>query len=165
MRAPKQFAAFTLIELMVTLAIVAILAAIAVPSFQTFFVSSRAQTQTANFIEALNYARSEAVRRANNVTIVPNSASNWHSGWAVQFTVSGVTTNLRVQPAFTGDATMTSTESSITFNNLGQLSGVAPGSSVTVRYCFASGYDNQERFVMINHVGHLRTGRQVCPSA
>jgi len=161
MRAPKHVAAFTLIELMVTLAIVAILAMIAVPSFQTFFVSSRAQTQTANLIEALNYARSEAVRRAVNVELVANSGSNWHSGWVVR--VSGTATDLRVQPAFTGDATMTSTPSSIIFNNLGQLSGVSAGNSVTVRYCFASGNDNQERFVIINHVGHLRTGRQVCP--
>src|SRR5690606_4711413 len=146
---------------MVTLTIVAILAAIAIPSFQTFFVSSRAQTQTANFVEALNYARSEAVRRAVNVELAANSGSNWHSGWVVRVPGSG--TNLRVQPAFTGDATMTSMPSTIVFNNLGQLSGVNAGDSVTVRYCFATGNDNQERFVVINHVGHLRSGRQVCP--
>ena len=161
MSAITRSAGFTLVELMVTLTIVAILAAIAVPSFQSFFVGSRTQTQTANLIEALNYTRSEAVRRAVNVELVANSGSNWHSGWVVR--VVGSATNLRVQPAFSGDATMTSAQSTITFNNLGQLSGVAAGNAITVRYCFASGHDDQERFVIINHVGHLRAGRQVCP--
>lgn len=160
MRAQRTTAGFTLIELIVTMAIVAILAAIAMPSFQAFFVSSRAQTQTANFVEALNYARSESVRRAVDVRVRANNGTNWHSGWTVRMV--GSATDLRVQPAFTGNGTLTSAASEVVFNNLGQLSGVAPGATLTFNYCFASGSEDQERFVIINHIGHIRTGRAVC---
>lgn len=162
---------FTLVELMVTVAIVAILAAIAVPSFNTFFVSSRAQTQTTRLVEALNYARSEAVRRGSNISVQANSGTNWHTGWTVTVGTSSGTV-LRSQSAFTSNATFTSTgsptgfpASPLIFNNLGQLtgSGVNAGGSVTFRYCFASGNDNQERVVVVNHVGRIRTGREVCP--
>lgn len=158
----RPAAGFTLFELIVTLAIVAIMAAVAVPSFQTFFVSSRAQTQTANFVEALNYARSEAVRRAKEVRVVAASGNtSWQQGWSVEQVTPAVT--LRVQPAFSGNGTMTSGESQVVFNNLGQLSSISVGSSITFRYCFASGYDDQERFVIVNHIGHIQSGRAVCP--
>lgn len=162
MRSLRTTAGFTLIELIVTMTIVAILASIAVPSFQSFFVSSRAQTQTANLIEAMNYARSEAVRRATEVRVRANSGTDWHTGWTVA--VVNPATTLRVQPAFTGEATMTSAGDDVTFNNLGQVSdGATAAAPLTIRYCFASGHANQERIVVVSHAGHIRSGREVCP--
>ena len=54
---------FTLIELMVTLTVMAILLSIAAPSFTSLMAANRMSTQTNEFIGALNLARSEAVRR------------------------------------------------------------------------------------------------------
>lgn len=150
---------FTLIELLVTLAIVAILAAIAVPSFNSFFVSNRAQTQTAAFVETLSYARSEAVKRGQNVTVEAEDGSDWHAGWRVFIGA----TDLRVQPAFSGSGTLTSGESEVVFNNRGQLAGVAAGAPLEFRYCFADGFDNLERSIEVNHIGHVRVEREVCP--
>lgn len=58
----------TLVELMVTLAIFAILAAIAVPSFNGMLISNRLATQTNELVAALQLARSEAVKLNRSVT-------------------------------------------------------------------------------------------------
>lgn len=81
---------FTLIELMVTLSIMAILMAIALPNFQSFIQNSRMTTQANNFITALMLARSEAVKRGSTVTVCSSTngmacsgLSNWENGWLV----------------------------------------------------------------------------------
>ncbi|HZX80412.1 MAG TPA: GspH/FimT family pseudopilin [Lysobacter sp.] len=81
---------FTLIELMVAIAIVAILAAIAFPSFQYTIRSSRVATTTNQLIAAVALARTEAIRstRGGGVCVSGDGAScgtgtNWNSGWMV----------------------------------------------------------------------------------
>lgn len=81
---------YTLIELLVTIAIAAILAAVAVPSFQEIFRSNRLSSQTSDLVAALNLARSEALRRGYRVTICKSSdgsscteAGDWSQGWVV----------------------------------------------------------------------------------
>ncbi len=83
----------TLIELLVTLSIVAILLAIAVPGFQDFFRRNRVDATASDLVTALNYARSEAIRRGARVTVCgsanPSAASpncedsKWAQGWMV----------------------------------------------------------------------------------
>ena len=60
-------AGFTLIELLVTLTVAAILLAVAVPSFQNMMLSSRLSTSANAVANALSLARSEAVKRNQNV--------------------------------------------------------------------------------------------------
>ena len=73
---------FTIIELMVTVVIVAILAAIAVPSFNNLILSTRIKNGASDIYGALILARSEAIKRGCNVTITPTSSS-WVNGWQV----------------------------------------------------------------------------------
>ncbi len=91
----------TLIELLVTLSIAVILMTIAVPSFQDFFRRNRIQSAASDLVAALNFARSEAIRRGANVTLcksdngsacntsacsaVPPATNNncWDRGWIV----------------------------------------------------------------------------------
>lgn len=54
---------FTLIELMVTVSVMAILAAVAVPGFQSMLRSSRLAGESNDILGALGLARSESVRR------------------------------------------------------------------------------------------------------
>lgn len=68
-RTMKPISGFTLIELMVTVVVVSILSALAVPSMRTFIQNSRITTQANEFIADLNFARSEAIKRAANVTV------------------------------------------------------------------------------------------------
>jgi len=59
----------TLIELMVTIAILAILAAIAAPNFASLMVTNRLASQTNNVMAALTTARAEAIRRNQRVVV------------------------------------------------------------------------------------------------
>ena len=75
---------FTLIELMVTLTVLAILLSIAAPSFSNLMASNRTSTQANEFITALNLARSEAVRRGQQVAVRSTGGdNNFSTGWKV----------------------------------------------------------------------------------
>jgi type IV fimbrial biogenesis protein FimT len=74
---------FTLIELMVTVAVLAIVLSLAAPSFASLMASNRMSTQTNEFIGALNLARSEALRRAQPVTLLSADNDNYSRGWTV----------------------------------------------------------------------------------
>ncbi|WP_295803178.1 GspH/FimT family pseudopilin [uncultured Microbulbifer sp.] len=76
----------TLIELMVTLAVLAIIVAIAVPNFNTMIANNRALTLGEDLATALNFARTEAVKRGARVSLCGSTdgascdggfANNW----------------------------------------------------------------------------------------
>lgn len=81
---------FTLLELMVTISIMAIIAGIAVPSYQGLIESNLVRTASHSFYGSLVLARSEAVK--NNLPVAVCKSSNgtscatsgtWDSGWLV----------------------------------------------------------------------------------
>ena len=75
---------FTLIELMVTVAMLAVLLSIAAPSFARMMASNRMATQTNEFTAALNLARLEAVRRGQSVAIrADGGGTTFQGGWRV----------------------------------------------------------------------------------
>ncbi|HEY6126248.1 MAG TPA: GspH/FimT family pseudopilin [Steroidobacteraceae bacterium] len=61
-------AGFTIVELMVTISLAAILLAVAIPSFRQMIASNRLTTQINDFVSAVNFARSEAITRNLNVS-------------------------------------------------------------------------------------------------
>jgi len=73
---------FTLIELLVTIVIVAIVATIGIPSFIQTIRSSRLTTNINELVTSLNFARSEAVKRNQAITI-RKSGAEWESGWTI----------------------------------------------------------------------------------
>lgn len=71
---------FTLVELMITIAILAILALAAAPSMQGQIAASRVSTATNDLLGTLAHARSEAVRRGTTITVTP-TGGDWKKGW------------------------------------------------------------------------------------
>jgi len=76
---------FTLIELMVTISIASVVMGLAIPSFMDSINSNRLTATANEFVAALNYTRSEAVKRGIQVTMAPTSATaaQWESGWTI----------------------------------------------------------------------------------
>lgn len=81
---------FTILELLVTLSVAAVLTAVAVPSFRDFVANSRVSSASNLLVTHLNAARSEAVTRGMPVAICASSdqatcseSTSWSSGWIV----------------------------------------------------------------------------------
>lgn len=74
---------FTLIELIVVMAIIVVLAVVAIPNFVTFQRNSQL-TSTANaLLASINAARGEAMKRNQTAFVVPNTGTDWNTGWKV----------------------------------------------------------------------------------
>lgn len=69
MRMWHKNSGFTLVELMIVVALLVIVATMAVPSFQGLIESNRLKSTTNDVLGTLNYARSEAVRRGEPVEV------------------------------------------------------------------------------------------------
>lgn len=89
---------FTLIEIMIGIAVLAILLALAVPSFTQIIRNNRAAAQANNFVLALTVARNEAVTRGMPVSICAADAagtacagavSDWQNGWLIFLDATG----------------------------------------------------------------------------
>ena len=78
----NRSAGFTLIELIVTIAIAAVLAALAAPSFIQYQRNSELTSLTNSLLAAVNAAKGEAMKTGRNAFVIPRG-SGWNSGWIV----------------------------------------------------------------------------------
>lgn len=74
---------FTLIELLVTIAIGTTLMVVAVPSFVAFQRNAQLSDAVSNFMSAVNVARSNSMKQGLDSYLVPNSGTDWKTGWNV----------------------------------------------------------------------------------
>lgn len=136
---PNASAGFTMTELIMVMAIVAILAAIGVPSFKYVTASNRIASEINGLLGDMQFARSEAVKQGQSVTVCASSSpytqctgggggSAWQNGWIVFLdanfnnSVDPGEAIIRVQPAFSGTDTFiasANTFSAITYNRMG----------------------------------------------
>ena len=119
---------FTFVEMMVVIAIVAILAGIAGPSMVDMIRTSKVRTAASDFYSALLQARSEAIKRRTTITVSP-IGSTWPTGWKVTYGTSPVVTVAQNDP-ITDVAVQVNVPSSstanITFGSNGRVSSSAP---------------------------------------
>ncbi|MEH6358549.1 MAG: GspH/FimT family pseudopilin [Pseudomonadales bacterium] len=85
----RKLLGFTLVELLVSLAIGAVLLFVAAPVFTSIVRAGYLSTQTHLFVSAVNYARTEAIQRKQTVFIcarLNNHCQNnqkWEQGWLI----------------------------------------------------------------------------------
>ena len=166
---------FTLIEMMVVVAIVAILGAIALPSFQGIIQTNRLSAASSALQVSLSLARSEAAKRGadSRVTVAANgTAGAWGGGWTV-FSDKSTTANGGVAP--TGDGTtytrleivsplstsvstgQTGTLDYFTYNGQGRLI-TTTGSAANRSFWFFDGA-SEKHCLVISLAGRVRTER------
>lgn len=170
---------FTLIELVTTIAVAAVLVAIALPSFSEFNRRAAVTDTTNALVGAINLARSEAVRRGQRVALIANGGS-WSNGWTVKADGNGdnaysdaADETLQSRPAVsnpslykvTAKATGTgATSDTIVFSNAGTL---GLGTRYDVNVC-RNGDAANSLHIVVNATGTVSsyrgTGNSSAPS-
>ncbi|MHC8307384.1 GspH/FimT family pseudopilin [Pseudomonas sp. PB3P13] len=140
---------FTIIELLVALAVFLILITIAVPAFTRSVQSTKADTEIGDLQRALNYARLEAIDRGVTTRLRPTTEGGaWTGELSVYDSTGDEPKVLRVVPAMSSGATLTLTSevTAIDFNNLGGLSS----SSTAVVIDYVLGAQSRKLNVCLN---------------
>ena len=161
---------FTLIEVMIVIAILSILAGIALPAFNTLIASNRLAGQANDLLSAFQLARSEAVTRGNRVSVCASSSGTtctgvpWNTGWMVFDESPGGTTGtfdagadtiLRVYPALAGSSTLSAgTVAVVTYRPNGQA-----GNNVNFLLCPNDNSGVTGRVIQVSASGRARVDR------
>ena len=168
----RSMSGFTITELLMVIAISAILLVIGVPSFKYVTVSNRISTEVNGLLGDMQYARSMAIKQGLPVTVCAstdgancNGGAAWQSGWIVFLDSNDDQTRqaseavLRTQTSFSSTDTFVPDNgafSAITFNREGYASTNA---AVTVTLLLHDSTDNSAwtRCLAITPVGMLST--------
>lgn len=147
---------FTLIELMMTLAIAAILVSIAAPSFSNIIKNNRMTTQYNELLASLSVARSEAIKQSRNVICLSNNGVNWENGWTVFVDTDGdgsvdAAEIIRVHSAIGGN-TLRFARDRITYTGQGLATGLITG---TFTLCDDRG-NSDSRGLVVSTIGRAR---------
>lgn len=113
----KRSPGFTLIELVTTVAVLAVLATVALPNYRAFVQTQKLRQASYDLMTSLVFARSEAIKRNATVTVT-QATGGWTNGWSV--TVGAV--SLRTQDAYSGTLSISNSASltSISYSNDGR---------------------------------------------
>lgn len=149
-------AGFTLVELMVAVAMLAILAALATPSFREFVEAQRMRDTAFGLVSDLTLARSEAIKRGGNVVITP-VGGNWAQGWAV--TLAGGGASLSEQRAPGNGVALDTTATGVGFDRNGRSTAMG-----TVRFELTTTRQTRYRCISIDPSGRPKSVAEECPT-
>jgi type II secretion system protein H len=152
MRARKYMSGFTMLELMVTLAIVGIIAAIAVPSMTSMVNNSKAERITGLFKQDLQFARSYAISRGEVVRMTAIDG-----GWQIVAETTGDT--LKTRDILDNTITVTSVEGldSVAFTATGQIEST---DTITIRTSGCTG--NEDKSFSLLRSGQIAETELAC---
>jgi len=163
---------FTLVELMVTIAVLAILTAIAYPSFQSTIRSNRMATTANELMGALALARSEAIRGTHGGAVCASKdgtacdGATWADGWMVWNDTNGDGTYDKDEPVLRYADARTQMQGasgeslSIAFDQRGR-SRAAAVTNITLRPADCGGQPLQRRMI-VSLTGQVRLQKEAC---
>lgn len=164
---------FTLVELILIVAIASILMATGIPSYKSLLQNSRMIATTNEFVSTINTARGEAIKRGTAVTLCSSNdaiscalSNDWAGGWIVFTDASGEAgrldesdTLLRAYTRLAGNSTFSASGANfVRYLDIGVLSG--PGVKFDLQPANCSG--DGSRQISINRQGHVRVRSQSC---
>jgi type IV fimbrial biogenesis protein FimT len=164
MNAPNQHGV-TALELIVTMAIVAIVLATAVPSLKNYGWNLRMKTAMDLLATDLNLARSRAISHNIQTVICPatdsrdcSGLSNWQEGWIVFTDLNGDRRKQDGEPLLkqAGTVELLSISSSRSRSFLRfSPNGTAPGSNITILFCDKRGAEHASK-IAVSNSGRIR---------
>lgn len=141
---------FTLTELVVTIAIAAILTTLAVPSFNNVIATEHAKAAASELYTSLFTARSEAIRLDQQVKLTQGTGG-WQYGWSAAYTVGSTTTTVDTHGAMTGVTLQEgSGATAVTYYPSGRL---APSTTPTFVITATTGSSTNTQCVSIDPTG------------
>lgn len=159
-------AGFSLIEMMIAVAMLAILASAAYPSFRGMIINSKIRNATESIVNGLQKARAEAVARNTNVEFALSTDTSWvvqlagggtqiesrnSSEGSASVTRTGLVTNLT-----TLVTTATTAAAKTTFNNFGGVVANSPASDSLTQVDLTAVGGNKPLRVLIGVGGNIR---------
>jgi type IV fimbrial biogenesis protein FimT len=161
----QEMRGFTIIELMVVVALVGIIASFAVPSFQTMIANSRLASASNDLVGVVNFARAEAVKRGRSVFVSPTSGTDWADGvsvWMDTGSMDGVmqaSEELRRTNAMPGDVSISPSASIMQFTGSGMLPNGA--SAISIDLCDGRAGETGTR-ISVTLGGRIRAENLLC---
>lgn len=153
---PALHRGFTLVELMVTISVLAIIMALAVPSFRQLLEAQRMRAAAFDIVADLVLARSEALKRGTTVTLAP-ATGGWANGWSVSVGTEEIGKKNRVG----NGVAFTAAPSSVTFNGSGRVSS----STAVVRFALENSDASRQRCISLDPSGRPKSTASACPAA
>lgn len=113
---------FTLVELMVTVAIAAILLGVAMPAFQSMSRNNAVRATTNDLISSINLARQQSMSMRTEVEVSP-AGGGWSNGWELKFTDNAAGEDAEFTPRSNVSITRSGGNGGLVFRSKGGLQG------------------------------------------
>lgn len=166
MRVSRNLQGFTLIEMMVVLALLAIFATIGIPAYENITTTNRMAAEMNEIVRDIQFARSTAIETGTQTDICPANAAiasatdpaclattstNWSNGWSVY--AYGTTHVYRIHAAIQ-DYLSSNTQGPISFNRNGFTTQAA---TIQMTLNNAQNNTNDRNCLTLTTVGNLST--------
>jgi type IV fimbrial biogenesis protein FimT len=155
----RREAGFTAAEILVVLTIVGILAAMAIPSMSKLLATQAVRSASYDLNADLTFARSEAIARGVNVSVVGASTTDFKQGWTI--TEAAGSTTLRTQGARSSKINFTGNANTYTFDRTGRVTVGAPAQWF-IEPSESGAQDSMKRCIKMDPSGRPRANEGVC---
>lgn len=163
---------FTLVELIATLAVTAVVLTLGIPSFRDIILSNTITAKANGFIADLTLTRSESIKRGSQVTMCQSTnqsscteTGEWEKGWIIfsdadEDGVVGDGPVIKSVSAFSGTLTVrgnSTVENSISYKSSGKSSEAGSFIFCDERIHNFSEDKSKARVVIVSTTGRIRT--------